>query len=127
MRAPRAGLQWSRGRVARRGIYDGYIHSPEWREHRAAWMDEWLIRYGMDPVCLVCGQPWTLRTGDLHHRTYDRLTDERFNDLVPLCRVHHTALHDIWDASSAWRRMGRATATMGIIAVLRRIHEAGTR
>lgn len=126
MRDPRPGLDWSRGRVFRRDRYATYMDSAGWRARRQAWHAEWTTRYGCEPVCLVCGGQWTLRHGDLHHRNYDRLGHERFDDLVPLCRKHHAVLHELWDASPAWRRMGRSAATMGIIATLRRLRETPT-
>jgi len=97
------------------------MDSAAWRARRAAWYAEWLERHGRDPFCLVCGSTWTLRRGDLHHRCYDRLGDERFADLLPLCRTDHAHLHQVWDASPAWRQLGRAAASAGIIAALRRM------
>jgi hypothetical protein len=120
MRDPRLGVPWSRARLSRRGRYATYIDSAEWRARRDTWRDEWVDRYGIEPVCLVCGGRWTLHHGDLHHRSYDRLGAERFDDLVPLCRAHHSELHNLWDASPAWRCLGRPAATIGIIATLRR-------
>lgn len=120
MREPRPGLPWSRGRLRRRGRYASYMGSLDWQARREAWHAEWLDRYGIEPMCVVCDERWTERHGDLHHRSYDRLGRERFDDLVPLCRAHHRALHDLWDGSSAWRSLGRASATIGIIATLRR-------
>ena len=120
MRAARPGSRWSAGRVQRRSRYAAYIDSDDWFRRRELWHEEWLARYGAPAVCMVCGGKWSLGRGDLHHRTYDRLGHELFEDLVPLCREHHTALHDIWDRTPAWRRMGRQHATAGIIAALRR-------
>jgi 5-methylcytosine-specific restriction endonuclease McrA len=107
-------------RVAVRGRYATYIDSEPWYQRRQRWHAQWMARTGVDPVCLVCGTTWTLRAGDLHHRSYDRLGAEAFEDLVPLCRVCHTAVHDLWDAAPAWRRLGRPQATDGIVAALRR-------
>jgi hypothetical protein len=59
----------------------------------------------------VFGPGWRLRDGDLHHRTCD---------LLPLCREHHRAPHELWEARPAWRRLGREIATVGTIAALRR-------
>jgi len=49
-----------------------------------------------------------------------RLGNEEPDDLVPLCAAHHARLHQLWDGSPQWRALGRATATYGIIALLRR-------
>ncbi len=65
---------------------------------------------------MVCGAPQV----DLHHLDYDQLGRERFEDLLPLCRWHHGLLHDAWDASGQWRRLGRRTGTAGIVAMMRR-------
>lgn len=122
MRDPRPGLAWSRGRLLRRARYCAYMDSPAWRARRRAWHDEWVDRYGIEPVCLVCGQAWTRGHCDLHHASYRRLGAEAFTDLLPLCRADHSALHELWDASSAWRCMGRQAASLAIIAALRRQH-----
>ena len=120
MRKTRPGSRWSVGRVRRRGRYAAYIASDDWYRRREQWYREWVAETGSEPACAVCGTRWTLSRGDLHHRTYDRLGAEWHTDLVPLCRPHHTALHDLWDESPSWRRLGRAQATAGITAVLRR-------
>ncbi len=72
--------------------------------------------FGVEPTCAVCGGCWTLRNGDLHHRNYERLGRERFDDLMPLCRACHEHLHRILESTPAWRRMGRAQASDVIIA-----------
>lgn len=127
MRDPRPGLAWSLGRIRRRAGYRVYMDSAPWRARRRGWYFEWLARYGTAPACLACGQVWTVRRGDLHHASYDRLGAEAFTDLLPLCRADHTRLHELWDASPAWRRLGRAAASMGLIAALRRQHDAQLR
>lgn len=123
MRDPRPELAWSLGRIRRRARYRTYIDSPAWRARRRAWYHDWLARYGTEPTCLACGRAWTVRRGDLHHASYDRLGAEAFTDLLPLCRADHARLHELWDASPAWRRLGRAAASIGIIATLRRRHD----
>ncbi len=124
MRDPRPGLPWSLGRVLARASYRDYIDSPDWHARLRAWHATWIDRHGTDPVCQACDAPWTLIHGDLHHRTYVRLGAERFDDLVPLCRADHAALHDILDTAVGWRHLGRPAATAGIIAILRRLHHA---
>lgn len=39
--------------------------------------------------CYVCGSA----DYELHHHTYAHIGDERFEDVVPLCRTHHAAVH----------------------------------
>jgi len=69
-------------------------------------------------VCAACGTPWTLRD-DLHHATYERLGAEAHDDLVPMCRACHEALHFILERSRSWLALPRPVATWGIIARLR--------
>lgn len=120
MREVRPGSPWSAGRVIRRSRYAAYVESQAWFDRREQWRDEWVRQTGSEPRCAVCGDPWSLSNGNLHHRSYDRLGHERHTDLIAICRVHHTALHDLWDKSPSWRRLGRSQATAGIIAALRR-------
>lgn len=130
MREPNTTIPWSRGRIVARHRYAEYMASPEWWARREQWVEQWRATFGADPVCAVCDAPWELRRGDLHHRSYDRLGDERFEDLIPMCRDDHTRLHRILDTDPAWKYAGRSAATAGIIATLRRARAAksgGTR
>lgn len=119
MRDPRPGLPWSGARVAERQRYGTYMASPAWFRRREAWLEAWTTAHG-EPTCRVCGAPWTLRSGDLHHRTYARLGEERWTDLIPLCRTCHTELHRLLQGSPGWRRMPREQGTDALVAVLRR-------
>ena len=128
MRAPRPDVAWSTGRQRRRVAYATYITSPRWFARREQWVREWQTRHpGKVLTCAVCPRPWSLDDGDLHHASYSRLGEEEFADLVAICRPHHDRLHDLFDASIAWRRLGRRAATAGIIARLRaeRSHQEG--
>ena len=120
MRTPRSGSRWSRGRITRRAQYAAYMGSVAWQEKRRGWYQHWTSTHDSAPVCVVCGCRWSLRSGQLHHVTYMRLGAEEPDDLVPLCAAHHARLHELWDASPHWRALGRAAATYGIIALLRR-------
>lgn len=120
MRDPRPGLTWSAERIAIRAKYSTYMHSPDWFRRRRAWLDAWTARSGRPPTCVVCDQPWTLNTGDLHHRTYSRLGHEDDNDLLPVCKDCHTMIHAILETSPAWWRLGRAQATDLIVGRLHR-------
>lgn len=122
MRPPRPGSRWSGRRLARRRRYAAYLGSRTWIARRERWHADQLRRAATEPACAVCGKPWRLREDDLHHASYARLGDEAHHDLIPMCRPHHQALHDLWDASPAWRRLGRERASVGIIAALRRLH-----
>jgi len=120
VRTPKAGSRWSRGRITRRAVYAGYMDSAAWQEKRREWYHNWVDVHQTSPSCLVCERQWSLRTGHLHHLTYIRLGYEEMDDLIPLCAAHHARLHHAFDRSSQWRRQGRAAASHGIVARLRR-------
>jgi hypothetical protein len=119
VRDPRPGIAWSRHRVARRGEYAAWMTSGAWLARRRAWQETWVALHGAEPDCAACGGPWSLRHGDLHHRSYERLGAERFSDLVPLDRACHDRVHAILESTPAWRRLGRVHATDVIVARLR--------
>lgn len=48
-------------------------------------------------VCYVCGHERVA----LHHRTYERMGKERFEDIVPLCTTHHMETHRLVDQGKA--------------------------
>jgi hypothetical protein len=81
MRDPQPGVAWSRRRIMRRAAYGCWMASEQWLQVRRRWYKEWIGRYGHDPVCAVCYTPWSLSCGDLHHRSYRRLGQERFEDM----------------------------------------------
>ena len=118
MRDPRPGLAWSRGRVAKRRAYADWMASAAWHRRRESWRKQWVDAHGTEPLCVICGGAWTLRGGDLHHRTYARLGHERFADVISLCRPCHDRLHQIMESTPAWRKMGRRHATDLIVATL---------
>jgi hypothetical protein len=118
MPTPRRGRVRSLRRLASRARYAAYLASPGWYDRRRAWAQAWTDYHHSPPECVVCDKPWTL-VDDLHHATYDRLGHEADRDLLPMDRSCHDRLHDILDASSAWRRMPRPVATIGIVAALR--------
>ena len=121
MRKPRPGLSWS---IRRRGIrdhYANYMRSRSWFVRRERWVGEWRsVEVGRDPFCLICGGPWTLRTGDLHHRNYSRLGHESFADLIALCRPCHSSLHHLMETNPEWHKRPREQATDALVAELRR-------
>ena len=111
--------------MARGACYSAWMAGDAWLQTRQRWLHSWVDRYGSDPTCQVCGAPWTLRRGHLHHRSYDRIGHERFDDLIPLDRHCHDRLHRILESTPAWRRMDRAQATDLIVAQLRRRNRDG--
>lgn len=65
--------------------YEEYLKSPHWERFRRSYYAS-----GRPSKCSVCGD----RLVQLHHVTYRRLGRERFDDVVPLCRVHHQQVHN---------------------------------
>ncbi len=120
MRDPRPGLIWSIGRLRRRAAYCDYMSSPQWFALREQWAKDWTTRHCIEPWCLICGVPWLLERGHLHHRSYSRLGHEGSRDLIPLCRICHMALHRVLEFDRSWRRIDRAQATDLIVKALRR-------
>jgi len=104
--------------VARRRAYAARMDSAAWHRRREAWRDHWVATRGCEPTCTVCGGRWMIQSGDLHHRTYDRLGNERYCDVVPLCRPCHLRLHQVMESAPAWRRLGCGQATDAIVALL---------
>jgi 5-methylcytosine-specific restriction endonuclease McrA len=95
------------------------MDSPIWFARRKRWLAEWEKATGSPPVCLACGGKWS----DLHHRSYDRLGNERWCDLVPLCRACHDQLHARLEGNSEWRKRPRPQATDALVAHMRRRRE----
>jgi 5-methylcytosine-specific restriction endonuclease McrA len=69
----------------RKMSYVEYMASPQWQARRRAYYR------AHSKECFICRSPF--RVG-LHHRTYDNLGSEKDDDLVPLCWLHHEALHE---------------------------------
>jgi 5-methylcytosine-specific restriction endonuclease McrA len=93
--------------------------SQQWFALRERWAEDWAARHGNEPHCRICGIEWAL-CDDLHHRTSERLGKEARQDLIPLCRSCHGALHRILESDRSWRRLNRAQATDLIVLNLRR-------
>jgi len=64
--------------------YGDYLRSAHWQAFRRAYKST-----GLRMTCVVCDR----RPINLHHHTYVRLGCERLADVTPLCREHHTAVH----------------------------------
>lgn len=111
-------------RDAWRAFYASYITSPKWFHRREAWAREEAAQRGSDVIVCAggCGAEWTVRRGDLHHRSYDRLGEEAHEDLWPMCRPCHTRLHDIIDSTRSWRRLPRELANDRALAVVHAEH-----
>ncbi len=63
--------------------YEEYLRSPEWRRKRAR-------RLKLDRnACQKCGATSKEYRLEVHHLTYERLGDERMEDLQTLCVLCH--------------------------------------
>jgi hypothetical protein len=70
--------------------YEDYLRSDHWSGFREKYRLS-----GARMTCLVCNA----KPIQLHHHTYSRLGKEYLEDVDPLCREHHIAVHD-WLKSS---------------------------
>jgi hypothetical protein len=71
--------------VSRSPEYIAYLGSPEWQRKRRVALAQ------AEHRCQVCNGAREL---DVHHRTYERLGDERPTDLTVLCRRCHNLFHE---------------------------------
>ncbi len=110
----------SNGREAHRAFYASYMRSPAWWQRRHRWVEEEsvLLQSGQSINCAGCGEPWRLSRDDLHHVSYDRLGAEHHDDLWPMCRHCHTALHDLLASTPSWRKLSRELANQLALGVL---------
>lgn len=65
--------------------YADYLASDHWREFKERYRSS-----GRSLLCAVC----SCKPIQLHHHTYKRLGCEKLEDVTPLCRDHHNAVHD---------------------------------
>jgi hypothetical protein len=65
--------------------YDAYLKSPEWAKKRQ------LVLRRAQGVCEGCGQA---EPTEVHHKTYEHVTQEFLFELVALCHVCHERIHD---------------------------------
>lgn len=64
--------------------YGDYLGSRHWQDFKKRYRDS-----GLPMKCAVCG----CGPIQLHHHTYIRLGDEHLDDVTPVCREHHKAIH----------------------------------
>lgn len=76
--------------------YEEYLASAQWQNFKVTYK-----RSGRSMVCAVCNA----RRIQLHHHTYVRLGCERIEDVTPLCRDHHIAVHE-WIKQSGQNLVG---------------------
>ena len=67
--------------------YNEYLKSSRWRNMRLAKFNEVGYR------CEKCGCEGDAMKIDVHHKTYERLGNERMSDLEVLCRYCHKVKH----------------------------------
>jgi hypothetical protein len=80
----------------RKAAYLAYMRSARWRANRSAWWAEY-DRRNRVRRCYCCGISWAEAKGlDVHHRTYERLGNEFYGDMVAVCRRDHMAITRIW-------------------------------
>lgn len=73
-----------RARSAGYKSYAAYLRTEHWRRIRSRKLEQ------ADHRCEVCGSRIQLQ---IHHRTYDRLGNERPRDLQVLCEICHAWVH----------------------------------
>lgn len=66
--------------------YKAYLESDAWKRTRKHAIE------GARGACQLCDANGRI---DVHHRTYDRVGDERLSDLIVLCRRCHERFHGI--------------------------------
>ena len=86
-----------------------YLKSAHWRRVREIALGDFEYR------CAICYSPKDL---DVHHRTYERLGNERVSDLTVLCRSCHSLFHE---RSSVKPRRQKKLATKKQIAWIKRL------
>lgn len=70
--------------------YRDYIQSQRWMQRKRKYFET------HEKKCKACK---TSRRIELHHKTYNRLGQERDADLVPLCQLCHSKVHDLFRSS----------------------------
>ena len=78
-------MKWCYEPVGGERVYQSYLMSDAWREKRR------LVLERDNNTCASCGSPGS----DVHHKTYERIFDERLDDLVTLCRSCHEKTHNM--------------------------------
>jgi hypothetical protein len=92
--------RWRRARLYRLGLkmedYETkYLYSPHWRAFRELALDAQKKRLGRN-ICERCSTDTSERFSHelhIHHRTYERLGEERLEDVEILCRECHDKIH----------------------------------
>jgi hypothetical protein len=92
---------WRRAQLWKLGLkaweYDKFLEGPHWQELRKQKLEEQRSRLGYN-CCEKCGErqpvPPTRETAlHLHHLTYERLGEERLEDVLVICPHCHKKEH----------------------------------
>lgn len=75
--------------IGRGREYYDYLASDGWKDVKARYLAS-----GLPKICFVCLVPWN-PSFNFHHKTYKRLGVELLEDLLPVCRRCHLAIHDL--------------------------------
>lgn len=81
--------------------YRAYLMTEAWAKRRDAALERAKHR------CQVCNSPADV---EVHHRTYERVTNELPEDLTVLCARCHGFFHDVVGAVTSARTVRSATA-----------------
>jgi hypothetical protein len=91
--------RWRRERLHKLGLkmweYETYLETPHWQAFRKQVLESQKERLGYN-CCEKCDDPQsdTRETAlHLHHLTYERLGEERFEDVTIICRACHDKEH----------------------------------
>jgi len=66
-------------------MYHDYLQSADWAKRR-----QWVLEF-WDHRCALCFSTEKL---EVHHRTYQRLGQEKLTDLIVLCDACHEQFHE---------------------------------
>ncbi len=76
--------------------YGAYLKTAHWQRFKERYRKSGRPRY-----CTICGEG----RYEIHHRTYERVGQEKLDDVIALCRTHHLLAHKreregvpLWDA-----------------------------
>ena len=76
--------------------YRQYLQSPEWQGKRRMVLDYYGNR------CAVCNSAAHV---DVHHRNYENVGHEHFNDLIAICNDCHSLFHNKVEPNQIFNRI----------------------
>ena len=87
-------MKGNAGQLRARKQYREYMASPLWRQRRERWVAEQSQAHSESPLCcFLCDNEFDPSVDDMHHNTYDWFMEEAHQDLWPMHRDCHQALH----------------------------------